>query len=124
MEKNWIKDVIEFVRKAMNKGLLIKGYKCSFCIEENKLVEYYDISIEDEIAFRFYKENGKFELETPKGRYKSILNLTKRDFIELDSLVLSIEEYSEDMAISEFNNYFGEEENKVVNINDLDNDDD
>ena len=42
--------------------------------------------------------------------------------MELDALVLSVEEYKEDMAMSEFNSFFNEMD-KPTDINDLDNDD-
>ena len=121
MEKNWIEEIKEFIRKAMNKGLKIQKYY--YIIDEKKRNTYY---------YRIYKNNdfnidisiepSTIILTTPKGRAHFNVNLTKRDFLELDAMSLSIEEYNEDMAISEFENFFEEEQNPV-SIDDLNDDD-
>lgn len=116
MEKNWIEKIREFIHKAMNKGLYIKGYKDKLSNNE----DYYEITV-DKIIIRI--GDNRLNLHTPKGRYKGNINLNKRDLLELDAIILSIEEYNEDMALMEFNNFFGEEENKIVKMEDLDNDD-
>ena len=114
MEKNWIEEIKEFLRKAMNKGLRTKAYRTS---------DYYDFRVIGDSILEFTVEPSRITLETKKGTAYFDKDLSKRDFLELDAMVLTIEEYNEDMALSDFNNFFGDEENKVVNINDLDNDD-
>ena len=121
MEKNWIKEIIEFVHKAMNKGLRIRSYHT---LMEGDSRDYYEIRIfKESSVVEFIIEPTNLCLSTSKGIAHFDLTLSKRDLLELNAMLLSIEEYNEDMAISDFNNFFGEEENKVVNINDLDNDD-
>ena len=121
MEKNWIEEIREFVRKAMNKGLRIIAYHTTMGDDSR---DYYEIRVyKENSVIEFIVEPSIITLETKKGTAHFDLTLSKRDFLELDAMVLTIEEYNEDMAISDFNNFFGDEENKVVNINDLDNDD-
>lgn len=120
MEKNWIEEIKEFLRKAMNKGFKISAYHT--LVGYNN-IDYYDFRVVGNSEIEFIIEPSKIILETKKGTAYFDKDLSKRDFLELDAMVLTIEEYNEDMAISDFNNFFGEEENKVVNINDLDNDD-
>ena len=121
MEKNWIKEIREFVRKAMNKGLRTVAYHT---LMGNDSRDYYEIRIFKEGSIvEFTIEPTNLCLDTSKGTAHFDLTLSKRDLLELDAMILTIEEYNEDMAISDFNNFFGDEENKVVNINDLDNDD-
>lgn len=121
MEKNWIEEIKEFVRKAMNKGFRIKAYHI---LMGGKDKDYYEIRIfKESSVVEFTIEPTNLCLDTSKGEAHFDLTLSKRDLLELDAMILSIEEYNEDMAFSDFNNFFGDEENKVVNINDLDNDD-
>lgn len=121
MEKNWIEEIKEFIRKAMNKGLKIRNYRYT---ENDDNTIYYEINIFcNNLAIRITINKEEICIETPNGYANFNINLTKRDLLEIDAMMLSIEEYNEDMALTEFNNFFGEEENKVVNINNLDNDD-
>ena len=115
MEKNWIEEIKEFISKAMNKGLYIEAY---YDIKNQR--SHYTITV-DNISFRIY--NNELQLTTPKGYMEKTLDLTKRDLLELDAMLLSIEEYNEDIALMEFNNFFKEEDTKIVNINDLDSED-
>ena len=121
MEKNWIEEIKEFIRKAMNEGLRIVAYHTLMGDDSR---DYYGIRVSKESSVvEFTVEPTNLCLSTSKGIAYFDLTLSKRDLLELDALILSIEEYNEDMALSDFNNFFGDEENKVVNINDLDNDD-
>lgn len=121
MEKNWIETVKEFIRKAMNKGLSISGYKQSIPWGEYKI--WYDFEIDhSKIVLKFDTYDDSFTIHTPNGFYKTNYKLTKRDELELEALILSIDEYREDMAISEFNAFFNDMD-KPTDINDLDNDD-
>lgn len=120
MEKNWIEEIKEFLRKAMNKGLKINAYHT---LVGDDSIDYYEFRVIKDSIIEFIIEPSRITLETTKGIAYFDKDLSKRDFLELDAMVLTIEEYNEDMALSDFNNFFGEEENKIVNINDLDNDD-
>ena len=42
----------------------------------------------------------------------------------MQALQLSIKEYNEDMATSEFEEFISDKKEKITNINDLDNEDD
>ena len=56
--------------------------------------------------------------------YKSIdYKITDRENLEIQAMFLSVKEYSEDMAISEIEEFISEKENKPKDINDLDDDD-
>ena len=119
MEKNWIETVKEFIHRAMNKGLLINGYdSCPFIDDKNYS---YNFNIEG-ITFSFLGFDESFVINTKHGFFKINYKLSDRDKLELSSLMLSIKEYREDMALSEFNSFFNEMD-KPTDINDLDNDD-
>ena len=123
MEKNWIKEVRDFLNKAMNKGLKTEAYHY-----HNTDTEYYKFHIYNDkygyIRLEFAENPGKVYINTPRGNTSYDINLSKRDLLELDAVVLSVEEYCEDMAIYEFEHFFSEDDsNKVTDINDLDNDD-
>ena len=121
MEKNWIETVKEFIRKAMNKGLLINGYKQFVPWRESK--KWYNFEIDhSKITLKFDTYDDSLTIRTPNGLYKTNYKLVKRDELELEALILSIDEYREDMAISEFNAFFNDMD-KPTDINDLDNDD-
>jgi hypothetical protein len=123
MEKtNWIEEIKEFVRKAMNKGLKIVAYH-TLMGEDSR--DYYKIRVfKGNSVVEFTITPTKLCLDTSKGIAYFDLTLSKRDLLELDAMILSIEEYNEDMAISDFNNFFGEDNSKPTTIDDLDNEDD
>lgn len=110
MEKNWIEKVKEAVRIAMNKGLNIEIYSDPYVV----------IEIEGHINFYFI--NDCFKIITPRGYIKIEYTLTDREKLELQALILSIKEYKEDMAISEFEEFISDKKEEITNINDLDND--
>lgn len=121
MEKNWIKEIKEAVRVAMNKGLKIQKYY--YIIDEKERNKYYyRIYTNNDFNIDISIEPSTIILTTPKGRACFNVNLTKRDFLELDAISLSIEEYNEDMAISEFEEFISDKKKEITNINDLDND--
>lgn len=120
MEKNWIDEIREFVRKAMNKGLLINAYKGTTPWEDNS--KTYNFDIEHKVCITFYVWDNSLRITTEHGYLKVTCELSKRDELELDALILSVEDYREDMAMSEFNSFFNEMD-KPTDINDLDNDD-
>ena len=112
--ENWIEKIKEVVRVAMNKGLNIQGSSDDFP---------YTIVIRNKFYIYIFKD--EINISTSKGGYVHInYSITDRDDLELRALILSIKEYNEDMAISEFNEFISDKENKPKDINDLDNDDD
>ena len=118
MEKNWIEEIIEFVRNAMNEGLTIysgkydDGYQIRI-IRNHSLYETFDIII--------YKDY--ITMTSPNGGFAKIeYKRSKRDELELDSIMLSIEEYKNDVALSEFRGFFNKED-KPTTIDSLDDDD-
>jgi hypothetical protein len=122
MEKNWIEEIKEFVRKAMNKGFRVRAYNT---LMGGNTKDYYEIRIfKGNSVIEFTIKPTKLCLDTSKGTAHFDLTLSKRDLLELDAMILSIEEYNEDMAISDFNNFFGEDNSKPTTIDDLDNEDD
>jgi hypothetical protein len=120
MEKNWIEEIKEFIRKAMNQGLRTRAFYNTFGDDCDGI---YEISVfRDNSVIEFMIEPSRIRIETPKGEAYFDTNLTKRDLLELDAMILSIEEYNEDMAISEFKNFFNEE-TKIIDVNELNDDD-
>lgn len=117
MEKtNWIEKIKEAVRVAMNKGLFIEG-------KYQELLKYYFFTIEGGIEFFIYLDSNVMSIRTKKGHLSEKYSITDRDDLELRTLVLSIKEYNEDIAVSEFEEFISNKENRPKDINDLDNDD-
>ena len=120
MEKtNWIEKIKEVIRVAMNRGLLLSGYKDE-CGEE---------------VFQFYIVEGNsgritilcfikaISISTKRGNIRIEHTLSDRDKLELQALILSIKEYREDMAISEFEEFISDKKEEITDINNLDDDD-
>ena len=122
MEKtNWIEKIKEAVRVAMNKGLHIKGYKSEIC---NCFYDF-NIYINNNEGIQITIFNNSIIINTPKGNKYIDYKMTDRENLEMQAMFLSVKEYNEDMAISEFNEFISnkEEISEIKNINDLDNDD-
>ena len=120
MEKNWIKEITEFVRRAENKGLEVGAYSYDGITEIRVITENTKV-------FSFVFNGGNLSIRSKKGHVEIPYTLTKRDSLELESLCLSIQEYSEDMAILEFEEFMRENDsdssgNKPINIDDLEDD--
>ena len=113
MEKNWIEKIKEVVSVAMNKGLNIQGSSNDFP---------YTIVIRNKIYTYIYKD--EINIGTSKGYIHIDYSITDRDDLELRALILSIKEYNEDMAISEFEEFISDKKKEITDINDLDNEDD
>lgn len=114
MEKtNWIEKIKEAVRVAMNKGLDIKRGSGDFP---------YTIAIGNQIYIYIFKDG--ISISTSKGYIRINHSITEREQLEIQVLQLSIKEYNEDMAISEFEEFVSDKKEKITNINDLDNEDD
>lgn len=117
MEKtNWIKKIREAVRVAMNKGLFVEG-------KYQELLKYYFFTIEGGFEFFIYLDSGSISIHTKKGHLTEKYSITDRDDLELRALVLSIKEYNEDIAISEFEEFISEKKKEITDINNLDDDD-
>ena len=117
MERNWIKEIIEFIRNAMNEGLSIytSEYDNSYyirTIRSHSSCETFD--------FNLYKDC--IIISSPTGFVKIKNKLSERDELEIKAIILSIKEYKEDMAISEFENFFRKDD-KPTTIDNLDDDD-
>ena len=113
MEKNWIKESREFLREAMNKGSrIISSY----------YDDYSQFIINNEIHIIMFFEDNKFDLTTPKGKLDIPYEYSERDKLEIKAMYLTIQEYKEDMAISEFEHYFNTDDEPKT-VNDLDDDD-
>ena len=113
MEKtNWIEKIKEAVRIAMNKGLNIREGSRDFP---------YSIAIEDQICIHIFK-NG-ISISTLNGYIYIDHSLTDREELEIKALTLSIKEYKEDMAISEFEEFISNKKEEITDINNLDDDD-
>ena len=111
MEKNWIEKLKEAIRIAKNKSMYLSAY------EDEDFS--YTFNIDNKMDITFYSDCKKIHIRTPKGMLYSDCTLTDRDKLELKGLILSIKEYKEDMAISEFEEFISKKENKIVDINDL-----
>ena len=112
MEKtNWIEKIKEAARVAMNKGLNIQRSSGDFP---------YTISIKNQICIYIFKEG--ISISTSKGYIHIDHSLTDREELEIQALVLSIKEYNEDMAISEFEEFISNKKEEITDINDLDDD--
>ena len=113
MEKtNWIEKIKEAVHTAMDKKLEIS-------ISGNSIYIYYEYRI----GLSFYIDKDLITISTPKGYIAIDHSLTDREKLEIDSLKLSIKEYNEDMAISEFEEFISDKKEEITDINNLDDDD-
>jgi pyrimidine operon attenuation protein/uracil phosphoribosyltransferase len=116
MEKtNWIEKIKEAVRVAMNKGSNIQRSNGGFP---------YTISIENQknqIYIYIFKKG--ISISTSNGYIYIDHSITDREELEIKALTLSIKEYREDMAISEFEEFISEKKKEITDINNLDDDD-
>ena len=119
MEKNWINTIIEIIRTAMNKGLNIKGYKSEAFGQPYNFNIY--INNNEEIQIVIFDDS--IIIYTPKGHKSIDYKMTDREILEIQAMFLSVKEYSEDMAISEIEEFISNKKEEITNINDLDNDD-
>ena len=119
MEKNWIKTIIEIIRTAMNKGLYIKGYKS----EVYGHLYDFNIYINSDERIQISITNDCIIINTPKGHKSIDYKMTDRENLEIQAMFLSVKEYSEDMAISEIEEFISDKKEEITNINNLDDDD-
>lgn len=117
MEKtNWIEKIKEAVRVAMNKGLNILSQR------GNKDF-LYSIAIKDQTYIYIYIYKDSISISTSKGYIYINYSITEREQLEMQALFLSIKEYNEDMAISEFDKFISDKKDEITDINNLDDDD-
>jgi len=114
MEKtNLIEKIKEAVRVAMNKGLNIQrgrgGVLCT------------SITIKNQIYIYIFKDG--ISITTPNGYIHIDYSITEREQLEIQALCLSIKEYQENMAISEFEKFISDKKEEITDINNLDDDD-
>ena len=121
MEKTtWIKKIIEIIRVAMNKGLHIKGYKSAEVF--GRLYDF-NIYINSNEEIQIAITNSYIIINTPKGQKSIDYKMTDRENLEIQAMFLSVKEYSEDMAISEIEEFISEKKEEITDINNLDDDD-
>ena len=114
MEKNWIEKIKEAVRVAMNKGLNVQRGYGGFP---------YAISIKNENQIYIYIFKDSISINTLNGYIRIDHSITEREELEIQALMLSIKEYNEDMAISEFEEFISDKKEEITDINNLDDDD-
>lgn len=112
MEKNWIEKIKEAVRVAMNKGLHIQIGSGGFP---------YNIVIKNELCIYIFKD--RIIINTQHGYVRIDHSITDREQLEIQALIISIREYKEDMAISEFEEFISDKKEEITDINNLDDDD-
>ncbi len=112
---DWVKKIISTVHEAMSRRLEILCVGASsFYIYKKEKKGFISFSIFDE----------GISLSTSKGGYLVVKHvLTDREQLEIQELALSVKEYNEDLALSELEEFNSEKEFKLVDINDLDDDD-
>ena len=111
--ENWINTIIEIIRTAMNKGLHIKSYSqpYNFNIYINNSEEIQIVIFDDSII-----------IHTPKGHKSIDYKMTDRENLEIQAMFLSVKEYSEDMVVSEIEEFISEKKEEITDIDNLDDD--
>ena len=122
MEKNWIKTIIEIIRTAMNKGLHIKGYKSDKSKVFGRLYDF-NIYINNNEEIRITIFNNCIMINTPKGHKSIDYKMTDRENLEIQAMFLSVKEYSEDIVVSEIEEFISDKKEEITDINNLDDDD-
>ena len=117
--KSWIEKIREAIRVAMNKGLYIKGYKS----EVFGFLYDFNIYINNSEEIQIAITNSYIVINTPKGHKSIDYEMTDRENLEIQAMFLSVKEYSEDMAISEIEEFISEKKEEITDINNLDDDD-
>lgn len=106
-------DIIAFVRKAMENKLYVSTYYEGLHIS----TEGKDINISVDI------NKTTLRIDTDSGRF-FIKNLTEKELLQYNLLIEDGKSYMEQRGLEDFANFFKEENNnKVKDINDLDNED-
>lgn len=105
-------DVIAFIRKAMNDNLKIEAP-----VESGESITIYNSYGE---CFIFDTFKNIFYINTPNGYFE--INISNEDYNLYKVILDSVRNYIHDVGIKEFTDFFKDDENRVKDINDLDND--
>lgn len=107
-----IKDIIEFIKKALLTDCSIEAYKgdnFTFYITNNNR------------HINIYIANSWYSIHGPKGEGLTVdYNLTEREKLSFQELLLSVKERNERRAINLFNHFLDKEE---LTIDDIDEED-
>ena len=123
MEKNWIEKIKEAVRIAMNKGLHIKYYTSENIGIPHEIIWWINKGEDNSKHISIEIMENIIYITTPTGFSEIAYSITDRDDLELRALGLSIKEYNEDMAISEFEEFISDKKEEITDIDNLDDDD-
>lgn len=111
----WIEKIKKAISVAMDKKLYVSQASCE------ETFQFYIGVGDSRIAILCFKE--AISINTKKGFIRINYTFTDRDSLELQGLCLSINEYRENMAISEFDEFiYGNQEDTYKNIDELDDD--
>ena len=114
MEKITMNDIITFVMKAMDKSMKVRRGA------RNWIRVYSDYN---KVIFEFLAyANNKIEIGTERGWCKTV-SFSDKDIARWNVLCEEVGEYESDEAYSCFKNFFAEDENKITDINELNEDD-
>lgn len=110
-------EVIAFIKKAIDKKYDINSYSysdndSSFCFSN----DFY-------ITFFFSRKQIVLICNSYWTKY-IVYDFTERDILNIKSLMLSVKEMNEKKLENKFYNFFNEDDNKPVDINDLDDEED
>ena len=115
----WIEKIKKAISVAMDKKLYVSG--CHDSCAENFQFYIGVVGDDNRIAILCFKES--IYINTKKGFIRINYTFTDRDKLELQALCLSINEYRENMAKSEFDEFvYGNQEDTYKNIDELDDD--
>lgn len=122
MEKNWIEKIKEAVRIAMNKGLHIRYYTSENIGIPHEIIWWINKGEDNSKHISIKIMENIIYIITPTGFSEIAYSITDRDDLELRALGLSIKEYNEDMAISEFEEFISDKKEEITDIDNLDDD--
>ena len=108
-------DIVAFIKKAIDKKYAINSY--SFGSSDTFNIENFNIE--------FLCESNLISIYDNNFSRKTInYNFTERDILDIKNLMLSVKEMNEEKLENKFYNFFNEDDNKPVDINDLDDEED
>ena len=106
------KDVVAFIRKAMDNGMRVKEDLFGvYVYKENDKNSYIKFLLGDTIII----------IKNTCGEY--IIKISKKEHLEFEVLIEEIKQYQQQKVLKFFNNFF-KEDSKPTDINDLDDEDD
>lgn len=111
-----IKDIIDFVHKAM---------VCGFSVYNRYGSAYaFDVENTEENSITFIIKPTKIEIYSNNDGFLVVDNpMSDREEVDLKALQIDIKEYNEEKALNTFNNFFADTADKPININDLNDED-